>query len=332
MLASPLRKALAACAVLAVVVVAWFALQYFPVGGSGRETLVTVHAGDSMSTISGELHQAGILSSSFAFRVDSFVEGSPVVLPGVYQIRQGASFSTIRSILSGGPNVPQVNVTPGLTLREIAQSLASDVGATFADSFVNDATQAATASAYQPHASLEGLVGPGLYLIRPGETPAQLLAAMQASFAAEAATAGLRPSTSVDGLHAYQLVIGASIVEKEGYYPKNMPRVARVIFNRLARNMELQMDSTVLFALNLDGGTVTRAMLQTRTPYNTYLNHGLTPTPICVVSPQALAAMLHAPSGTWLYFVLVNNSGDMAFSTTYAEQLANEAIAAKAGV
>jgi UPF0755 protein len=111
-----------------------------------------------------------------------------------------------------------------------------------------------------------------------------------------------------------------------------MPDVARVIFNRLARNMPLQMDSTVLYALGLDGGTVTPAMLQTASPYNTYLNGGLTPTPICVVSPQGLAAVLNPPTGSWLYFVLVDKSGDMAFSTTYAQQLAQEAIAAKAGV
>jgi len=82
----------------------------------------------------------------------------------------------------------------------------------------------------------------------------------------------------------------------------------------------------------MDGGKVTPAMLQTRTPYNTYLNRGLTPTPICVVSPQALAAVLHPPAGSWLYFVLVNKDGHMAFSTTYQQQLAEEAIAAKAGL
>jgi UPF0755 protein len=332
MLGSPLRKVVAAVGVVFVVVIVWFALQYFPVGGSGRESLVTVHAGDSMSTIAGELHQSGILSSPFAFRVDSFLQGAPQVVPGVYEIPQGASFSSIRSILSGGPNVPQVNVTPGLTIHEIAITLAGQVGNAFADSFLTDATHAANASTYHPNGALEGLIGPGLYLITPSETPAQLLAAMQAGFTTEAETAGLSPSTSLQGLNAYQLLVAASIVEKEGYYPKNMPDVARVIFNRLTQSMPLQMDSTVLYALGRDGGAVTPAMLKTQTPYNTYLNLGLTPTPICVVSPQALSAVLHAPVGTWLYFVLVDKSGDMAFSTTYAQQLANEAVAARRGV
>jgi UPF0755 protein len=332
MLFSPLRKALASVTAVVVVVVVWFTLQYFPIGGSGRLVMITVHSGDSMSSIASELHQAGVLASPFAFRVDSLIEGAPLVRPGVYEFAQGADYSNIRSILSGGPNVPQVDVTPGLTVKEVALDVANQVGNTFASQFLADASQAATTSLYHPQGNLEGLVGPGLYLITPDETPAQLLAAMQAGFAHEAATAGFNPSTTVLGLNAYQLLIAASIVEKEGYYPFNMPDTARVIYNRLAKNMPLQMDSTVLYFLGRDGGKVTPAMLQTRTPYNTYLNLGLTPTPICVVSPQALGAVLHPPEGPWLYFVLVNKDGHMAFSTTYQQQLAEEAIAAKAGL
>ena len=329
---NPLRRLVAAVGVVAVVVVAWFALQYFPPGGSGREVLITVHQGDSMAVIAGDLHHSGVIASAFAFRLDSLLEGAPLVRPGAYEFAQGASFSMIRSILSGGPNVPQVDVMAGLTIKEIALDVANSVGNTFAATFLADAQHAATTSAYRPNGTLDGLVGPGLYLITPTETPAQLLAAMQRGFDAEAADVGLSPASTNEGLDAYQLVIAASIVEKEGYYAKNMPNVARVIYNRLARGMPLQMDSTVLYALGLDGGTVTRAMLQTPTPYNTYLNKGLTPTPICVVSPQALDAVLHPPAGSWLYFVLVKKDGTMAFSTTYAEQLAQEAIAAKAGL
>ena len=126
-------------------------------------------------------------------------------------------------------------------------------------------------------------------------------------------------------------MIAASIVEKEGYYPVNMPKVARVIYNRLARGGPLQMDATVLYYLGKDGGTVTPAMLQTQEPYNTYLNTGLTPTPICAVSTIALRATLHPPVGTWLYFTLINEDGQMAFSTTFAQQLKEEKIGRVAG-
>lgn len=332
MLASPLRRIVAGAVTLVVVMVVWFVLQVFPLGGSGREVVFTVHSGDSISTIAGEMHRAGILSSPFAFRVESLVQGTPLVQPGDYEIRQGEDFPSIITILNGGPNVPQVDVTPGLTLHEIVVTLASQMGQPWADAFQSDETLAAATSAYAPHGTLEGLIGPGLYLIMPNETPAQLVTAMQSAFTKEADSVGLSASSNVEGLNAYQLVTAASIVQKEGYYPKNMPDVARVIYNRLARSMPLQMDSTILYALHHDGGAVTHAMLQLPSPYNTYLNSGLTPTPICVVSPQALSAVLHAPAGTWLYFVLVDKAGDMKFSTTFAQQLANEAVAAKAGV
>ena len=92
------------------------------------------------------------------------------------------------------------------------------------------------------------------------------------------------------------------------------------------------MDSTVLYALGRDGGKVTWADLRTRTPYNTYLHAGLTPTPICVVSETALRAMLNPPPGPWLYFVVIDRAGHEAFSATYAEQLRNEQRAREAGL
>ncbi len=122
------------------------------------------------------------------------------------------------------------------------------------------------------------------------------------------------------------------MVEKEGYIPVNMPDVARVIYNRLAQDLPLQMDSTVLYALGQDGGPVTSQDLKIQSPYNTYLNKGLTPTPICMPSSDALAAALHPPAGGWLYFVLVQKNGVMAFSDTYAEQQANEQLAKSRGL
>ncbi|MHB1889833.1 MAG: endolytic transglycosylase MltG, partial [Acidimicrobiales bacterium] len=94
----------------------------------------------------------------------------------------------------------------------------------------------------------------------------------------------------------------------------------------------LQMDSTVLYSLGQDGGTVTPADLRLDTPYNTYLHTGLPPTPIAFPSTAALHAALHPAAGSWLYFVVVTRSGLEAFSDTYAGQLANEALAKSRGL
>ena len=111
-----------------------------------------------------------------------------------------------------------------------------------------------------------------------------------------------------------------------------MPRVARVILNRLARGGGLQMDATVLYYFHQDGGTVTPAMLQAATPYNTYLHSGLTPTPICQPSLYALRSVINPPRGSWLYFTLTSRDGTLTFSSTFAGQLAAERLAASRGI
>ncbi len=341
----PLRLALTGVAALCLAGVVWFALQAVPLGGSGRLVIVEVRAGESLSQITSSLAGKGVVASGFALRLDFALLGAPTVRPGAYQLAQGSSFSKVKSVLGSGPNVPSVTVYPGMTVHEVALLLAQDEGNAYATGFLAATRSAAAASAWSPDLSppalasapgavnpLEGLIGPGTYLIAPGESPATLLAAMQRSFAREAAAAGLSATTHVEGLSAYQLLTAASIVEREGYYARNMGKVARVVLNRLARHSSLQMDSTIKYPLGMDSGAVTSSMLATVSPYNTYLVAGLTPTPICTVSAQALAATLHPPAGPWLYFVVINKAGDEAFATTYAEQLANEARARANGV
>jgi UPF0755 protein len=333
MLFKPVGRALLAVLLVVVVAVAWFALQIDPIfAHKSKEVIITVHGGDSFATVASELHAKGVIASPFALRLESLVLGSVDVRAGSYQLRQGSSFSTVRAILSHAPNVDVIDATPGLTLHEIALEVAGERGVDFANTFAKEATSAATPSSFSDGSSLEGLVGAGTYLITSSTTPGELAKRMVARFRREATAVGLTPTSTIDGLHAYQVITAASIVEKEGYYPRNMPKVARVILNRLARGGPLQMDSTVLYYFQQDGGTVTHAMLETPTPYNTYLNVGLTPTPICTVSKDALEAVLHAPKGSWLYFTVIDKHGDEAFATTFAQQLKNEKLAEKRGL
>ena len=330
-LTRPLGRVLAVIVVLVLVVAGWFVLQVDPIFSSaGKVVIVTVRPGDSVATIAAEMHAKGVIASPLAFRLDALVFGAPVIHPGAYALPLRSSFAVVKAVLGAAPNI--VDVAPGLTLHEVALKVAAVEGNAWADAFVRAATNGNTRSPFARGSSLEGLVGAGPYVIAPGSSPAALAARMVEGFVHEAAAVGLTPSTTLHGLNAYQLVIAASIVEKEGYYPKNMPQVARVIFNRLARGGGLQMDSTVLYYLGRDGGPVSAADLKRNTPYNTYLYPGLTPTPICAVSTTALTAVLHAPPGDWLYFTLVNQDGQMAFAHTFAEQLKNEQIAQQNGI
>ena len=312
-------------------VLVWFVLQTYPISSHGRETVVSVHKGDSLSKLGSELANDHVIASSLAFHLDTVIFGSFPIKPGAYEVRDGSSYSHIRSVFTG-PGIPEVTASPGLTLHEIAVGVEQEKGVSFANSFAKAATAAITPSPYGHGSSLEGLIGDGTYLIPTSTTPKGLAREMVDRFDKEAASAGLTPSTTVEGLDPYQLITAASIDVKEGEYLVNMPKVARVIFNRLASGTPLQMDSTVLYALGQDGGSVTPAMERVQSPYNTYLNTGLTPTPICTVSKVALHAVLNAPKGTWMYFELTNEDGQETFSTTFAQQLAAEALAKSKGL
>jgi len=314
--------------------IGFYEVSAHPFGGPGKPVTVEVTRGESYSSAVDALAQAGVLSNAFAFRVYSTIHGTPSLLPGFYTVPKNSTFGAVHALLSAGPNTNALAVPSGFTLQEIADRLGTVSSASFSDRFASLLRSGAVRSPFEPATSsnLEGLVAPGTYLLPPSLTPRQLLVSMVNRFVAQAASVGLRPSTSRSGLDSYDLVTAASVVEKEGYLVKNMPQVARVILNRLSRSMPLQMDSTVLYALGQDGGQVTSADERYSSPYNSYLHTGLPPTPICTSSRSALAAIMNPPAGSWLYFTLVSKDGTMAFSDTFDEQLANEAIAAKNGV
>ncbi len=314
--------------------VLWYELEANALGPAGKQVIVTVHQGESTDSVINTLSQKGVIGSSLAFRFSDIFHGTPTVEPGSYAMHQNQSFGEVRTLLAAGPNIFPVNVVPGYTLSEVAQTVGEIPGHTPA-TFEHAAASGAVHSIFSPPGSnnLEGMLGTGEYLVLPGETDLTIVKDMVTRFDADATKAGLSTaSADALGMTPYQVIITASIVEKEGYYTFNMPKVARVIYNRLAQGIALQMDSTVLYALGQDGGPVTSKDLQTQSPYNTYLNKGLTPTPICMPSPEALAAAVNPPPGAWLYFVLVQKNGVMAFSDTYAEQLANEQLAKSRGL
>jgi UPF0755 protein len=295
---------------------------------------VQVTAGESMGSITAQLAAHHVIGSTLAFRLFDLVHGSPTVLPGDYALHGNETFAQVHAALAAGPNISVVSVQRGLTLAEVAAHV-DELPGHAPGGFSRAATSGVVHSEFSPAGSddLEGMLGTGTYQVQPGESDTTLLTAMVNRFDSQASAAGLSAvSASALGLTPYQVITAASIVEKEGYYFKNMPDVARVIYNRLADDMPLDMNSTVFYSLGQDGGVFTEKDRNLPTPYNTYLNTGLTPTPICTPSPQALSAAVHPPAGGWLYFVLVSKDGTEAFADTYAEQLANEQLAKERGV
>ncbi len=333
----PWRLAALAVLVVGLVVLVggyvWVQHEADPSGPQGAQVVVTVPVGSGENAAASLLASKGVISSSLAYRVWSQFNSLPGIRPGLYAVRQNSSFAQAQAVLAAGPNVFPLLVPPGFTVSELATRVGQLPGH-FADHFLHAATNGSVRSPWQPAGvtSLEGLLAPGTYVVRPGETDQHLLQTMVDRFDATAARLGLAAGATSLGYTPYQVIVIASIVEKEGVLTKNMGPVSRVVYNRLERKMPLQMDSTVLYALGRDGGTVTSADLRTVSPYNTYLNKGLPPTPTCFPSEAALHAALHPSAGSWLYFVVVAQDGTEAFADTFAGQLANEAVASKHGL
>jgi UPF0755 protein len=311
----------------------WLNHEANPSGPKGAQVIVAVPKGAGVSSFAGTLQKDGVIGSSLAFRIWISIHGDPGVFAGSYAFNKNDSFGTVKSVLSNGPNVFELTVEPGFTVSEVA-SRVGQFPHHDGSAFKQLADGGTLHSQWQPAGvtSLDGLLGTGSYRILPGESDTQLLTQMIARFDTQAVGMNLTARSAALGLNQYQAIIMASIVQKEGVIQKNLGPVARVILNRLAKNTPLQMDSTVLYSEGRDGGPVTSKDLALQTPYNTYLHAGLTPTPICFPSPAALQAALNPPAGSWLYFVLVQSDGTEAFSDTYAQQLANQAIAHQRGL
>lgn len=330
------RVALGAVVLVVVILVGgflWVQHEASPGGPPGTQVIATVRSGSGTSQLASTLAAKGVIGSSLAYRIWSQFHSAPTVLPGSYAFHKNSSFATVDRIVAAGPNVFPINIPPGFTVSEVATQVGQLPGHSAA-AFSAVATGGTVHSPWQPAGStnLDGLLGTGQYIVVPGETDTQLLTIMVDRFNALADRLDLQAGSAKLGLTPYQLITVASIVEKEGVIQKNLGPVARVILNRLANDMPLQMDSTVLYSEGRDGGPVTSADLAIRSPYNTYLNKGLTPTPICFPSQASLQAALDPPPGSWLFFVVVEKDGTEAFADTFAEQQSNEALAQQRGV
>lgn len=170
----------------------------------------------------------------------------------------------------------------------------------------------------------EGYLFPATYPVVKETTPEGLLRYMTETAGRRFGTEPIASGARARGLSVYEAVIVASVVQAEAETAEDMGKVARVVHNRLARGMPLQMDSTLNYALGRSTVDTSHADTKIDSPYNTYARKGLPPTPIGNPGEQAMDAVLRPAEGDWLYFVTVA-PGDTRFTADYAAHRANVA-------
>lgn len=329
---SLLGNVLTGALIVVLLVVGYFAVSYYRDANGqahGKEVTVFVNSGASLDSLAQVLADRDIIGSSLYFRIYLKLHHPPNLQPGIYYLFQDEPYGKIFAAIGNGPSAVRLTTLPGETLRQIAVTVGRLHGHS-ASGFLHAATPSSFNSPFltSKTPSLEGLLYPDTYFIDPTESDHQIIQTMLNRTSQIADELSLERGQTYHGLSAYQVIIGASIIEREASTAVDMPKVARVILNRLAAGMNLQMDSTVRYATGNFTGTITGAQLAYPSPYNTYVSPGLPPTPISAPSIAALRAMLNPAQGSWLYFVALKGQTNEGFFDTYAEQ---QAAIAQAG-
>ena len=340
----PLLAALFVIVVVVVVLVGggvwWASRQINPGGHPGRRVTVVIPAGSSSSQIGNLLVAAKVIhGSGTLFRYYVRLQSAAPLLAGTYSLATNESYQSVISVLSQGPKLVthHLVIPEGYTLRQIAERVARLPGMHFsATSFLALSSQGSVRSAYEPPGvnDLEGLVFPATYPVVVGTTTeASLLESMVAAFSNYGSEIGVRSAAARHHLTPYQLVTLASIVQGEAKLDADRPKVASVIYNRLANGTTLGADSTLIYALRLRNPSININSIdyQQDNPYNTRIHKGLPPTPIDNPGLPSLEAAARPAATSYQYFVEVNPDGKLGFATTGAgfTQLQAECRAAK---
>lgn len=308
---------------------AWFAWAALLPVTPPPDTFVLLRPGWTTKHIAAELQHDGVIRSARAFLLLHYAQGLGNLKAGEYKFDSPANAMEVRRrILRGDVYVRTVTVPEGYNIYDVAKVVEQAGLGTAADFLTAAKGDLFLLKDLDPKAtSLEGYLFPDTYNFTRIDSAHEIAAAMVHRFRREAQKIGLLGKGDV-----HQIVTMASIVEKETGAAEERPIVASVYYNRLARNMALGADPTVVYAALIAGryrGTIYQSDLQYDSPYNTYKNAGLPPGPIANPGTASLQAAMNPATTDYLFFVSDNN-GHHRFANSAAEHDRNVAAYRKA--
>lgn len=334
----------------------WYLRQVNPPGEDAAPTLVTITENDDLDSISRKLLDLGVIVNDGVFRRYVEEEGGLEIVPGIYTLRGRDHMGNLLRVLRTPPQETLTRVTfpEGFTLAQMGRRLEEKVNGISAEDFLaktgsNEGSSSAVRSRYQPEnvTTLEGLLFPDTYFVAGNQTTTQVVQRMLELMERVGRQEGLDDSQNLVGRSPYEVLIVASLIEREAKIPEDRAKIARVIYNRLQLDMPLQIDATLFY--KQDSERPFTELRELDTPYNTYLKKGLPPTPIANPGRASIAAALapapnppagdplckDVPAGTacmYLYYVLSDKDGGHTFAATYEQHEANVKKAIADGV
>jgi UPF0755 protein len=330
----------------------WWAVRVLnPSGEPGVAVNFTVNDGDTISSVASRLHSAGIISNATIFRWYASTKGTIALTPGYYALKPKDNAGSLIEVLSTPPAQTFISVTfpEGMTVTQMAQRLSEKMTFMKPEDFMAAANSPDTASELRPKSqtSLEGLLFPDTYQISGDDTESRVVARLVSMMERVSRQVDLTAGAKARGFTPYEILIVASLIEREAKVATDRSKIAQVIYNRLSKKMKLEIDASVKYGQ--DPAMTWTDMKATDTPYNTYINAGLPPTPIANPGKASIQAAL-APFGSppasdpactglpagvkceYLYYVLADEAGGHVFATTYDQHLVNVEKSKNAGL
>ncbi|MCL4364253.1 endolytic transglycosylase MltG [Patescibacteria group bacterium] len=308
-------------AFLFVLLIAIFGYLFYkqallPVDKNDQNTKIfVVNQGDSLQTISDDLEKNNLIRSKVVFYLMVRLSGlGHEIQAGDFRLSPSMDAYEIAKDLTHGTMDVWVTLIEGTRKEEMAQVISKQLDIPEIE-FVKEAQ--------------EGYMFPDTYLIPKDATVGSVILMLKNNFSKKF-TADLANKAAGKGLTEKQTVILASIVEREARHVKDKNLVASILLKRLKNDMPLQVDSTIEYALgyqvdekNWWKKELSLVDLKIDSPYNTYTNTGLPPTPICSPGLDSIKAVANADPSTPYWYYLSDKQGNMHYSTTLEEHNAN---------
>lgn len=323
-----------ALVVLAVLAVPWFWYQgqVNGSGGDGEQVSLSIPEGSSVAAIGKLLNAEGVTGSPRAWSIYTRLNPPADIQAGDYTLNKGMSFPDAIDVLVKGPApvpVTKITIPEGLWLTEIAQRV-TEAGLD-GEAFLRMATDGSVRSKWQPDGvnTLEGLLYPDTYYLGVDNTEADLLKAMTERFDEQMDSIDLANAAAASGLTPYEAIVMGSLIEGEAKLPQDRANISSVMHNRIEKGMPLQIDATVIFA---KGERITRVLykdLEIDSPFNTYQNKGLPPSPIAASRVESIDAAVHPADTDFIYYMVISADGAHGFASDEAgrQELFREAEA-----
>ena len=315
------RVILSAVATLAI------AMLFLPginsVRTEGAPATINIHRGTGFRQIVDKLQDAKVIR----FRWPLLVTGT--IFPELHKIKPGrysvplnlSTFSLLQHLHSSPQDEVQLMIPNGIEQRKLAGIIAANLDIDSTAFMAASRDPKFLVSLGIKGESTEGYLFPGTYNFPWASTPTEVIAFLTGQFRAFYSDS-LKQAASKAGMNERQLLTLASIVEAETPIDEEKPVIASVYLNRLKKNMRLQADPTVQYAIPGDSRHLYFKDLEIDSPYNTYRHEGLPPGPICNPGPASIQAVLNPAKTSFIYFVATGKGGH-AFSSTLAGHAEN---------